>query len=341
MIGSADGTPPFFGRLKRAYRDPRGLRARSRRRPRPCARLSRSTCRCRRRRALPGAFRRSARSPMPASTLVFDCRRIVAGERTKMQTWRKYALGAVLGGVVAGAIGWYFDAAQVQVVDRQILGLRRRQLPPRAAAGSAISSPIRSSTNMARSTSARSPAGSGCSGRNWSRASSTGRSPRRCSRSTSCCSSALHRQLAAAVPRPVQRARRRGAARAGGARDALGPLDGADHQHVPAPVARTRPGTIRTARCARSSRPAPTHRHALWRLPQFQPDDLPRPARLRLAARPHLVRSHGAAGRDAGQPVVSSAATAPTRRRGGSSATARAPAPFPTASAASAPGRRC
>ena len=47
---------------------------------------------------------------------LIDYSRILSGERTKMQTWRKYALGAALGGVVAGAIGWYFDTAQLQVV---------------------------------------------------------------------------------------------------------------------------------------------------------------------------------------------------------------------------------
>ena len=33
-----------------------------------------------------------------------------------MQSWRLYALGAVLGGFVAGALGWYFDAPQIKVV---------------------------------------------------------------------------------------------------------------------------------------------------------------------------------------------------------------------------------
>ena len=35
--------------------------------------------------------------------------RIAAGERRKLQTWRLYALGVLLGGLVAGALGWYFD----------------------------------------------------------------------------------------------------------------------------------------------------------------------------------------------------------------------------------------
>ena len=35
VVGSADGTPPFFGRLRAAYRDPRAPVARPRGRPRP------------------------------------------------------------------------------------------------------------------------------------------------------------------------------------------------------------------------------------------------------------------------------------------------------------------
>ena len=48
--------------------------------------------------------------------LGFDAWSVVTGDRGKLQTWRLYALGALLGGFVAGALGWYFDAPQVQVV---------------------------------------------------------------------------------------------------------------------------------------------------------------------------------------------------------------------------------
>ena len=48
--------------------------------------------------------------------LAFDVWSVVAGERRKLQGWRLYALGLLLGGLVAGALGWYFDAAQLQVV---------------------------------------------------------------------------------------------------------------------------------------------------------------------------------------------------------------------------------
>ena len=52
--------------------------------------------------------------------------------------------------------------------------------------------------------------------------------------------------------------RRRRLGGAGGARVALGPVDGAGHQLVPAPVAGTRPGTIRMARSAPASQSAPS-----------------------------------------------------------------------------------
>ena len=46
----------------------------------------------------------------------FDAWSVAKGERLKLESWRLYALGLLLGGLVAGALGWYFDAAQLQVV---------------------------------------------------------------------------------------------------------------------------------------------------------------------------------------------------------------------------------
>lgn len=40
----------------------------------------------------------------------------VKQSRLALQTWRAYALGACLGGVVAGMLAWYFDGAQLAVV---------------------------------------------------------------------------------------------------------------------------------------------------------------------------------------------------------------------------------
>ncbi len=41
--------------------------------------------------------------------LAFDAWSVIRGEREKFQTWRLYTLGVLLGGLVAGALGWYFD----------------------------------------------------------------------------------------------------------------------------------------------------------------------------------------------------------------------------------------
>ena len=115
LIGSADGTPPFFDRLAAAYRDRtmylRGL-------------------------ALGLGLACAYRIDLPARggldrfliaasygafayagvDLLLDYAKVLSGERQRLQSWRKYALGVALGGFVAGAIGWYFDAAQLQVV---------------------------------------------------------------------------------------------------------------------------------------------------------------------------------------------------------------------------------
>ncbi len=115
LIGSADGTPPFFGRLLAAYRDARAWA----------------------RGAVVGAGVAWAYATGLAHAsgnmrffsmfvvgafayagvdILFDAARVAAGERRKMRTWRLYALGVALGGMVAGALGWYFDAPQVAVV---------------------------------------------------------------------------------------------------------------------------------------------------------------------------------------------------------------------------------
>ena len=75
-----------------------------------------SSCRC----ATPGpascSAPPSAPSPMPASTSLRDLRAVRPGERQHLQIWRVYALGALLGGITAGAVAWYLDAAQIAVI---------------------------------------------------------------------------------------------------------------------------------------------------------------------------------------------------------------------------------
>ena len=48
--------------------------------------------------------------------LAFDAGSVIRGERKKLPSWRLYALGVLLGGLVAGALGWYFDTPQLHVV---------------------------------------------------------------------------------------------------------------------------------------------------------------------------------------------------------------------------------
>ena len=115
LIGSADGTAPFIGRLRAAYGD---LRAWARGivigvgcwwafvgdlvHADPLSRFCWAF--------VIGAF---AYAGVDA---LFDLARIVDGKRRRMQSVRVYWLGVLLGGFVAGALGWYFDAAQVAVV---------------------------------------------------------------------------------------------------------------------------------------------------------------------------------------------------------------------------------
>ncbi len=115
IVGSADGTPPFFGRLRKNYRDPRadvrgivvGVGA--------VVALKSGLSEA------GGGARFLAMFVVGALAyggvdLVFDAARIASGERRSLQTWRLYGLGVLLGGLVAGALGWYFDTAQINVV---------------------------------------------------------------------------------------------------------------------------------------------------------------------------------------------------------------------------------
>ncbi len=119
IIASADGTPPFFGRLAASYREPRsyvrgvvvGL---------GCLFALDSQLRHAYDLIRFGALFLIGALAYGGVDLVCDLRAaLVAPEgrwRRHIQGWRVYALGAVLGGLVGGALGWYFDAAQIDVV---------------------------------------------------------------------------------------------------------------------------------------------------------------------------------------------------------------------------------
>jgi cyclic beta-1,2-glucan synthetase len=115
IVGSADGTPPFFGRLRRAYQDPRAA-ARG-----VVAGLGLALAYEANLAAYGGGARFLAMAAVGALCyagvdFAFDAYAVRTGERTRLQGWRLYALGAGLGALVAGALGWYFDSAQLQVV---------------------------------------------------------------------------------------------------------------------------------------------------------------------------------------------------------------------------------
>src|SRR5271168_457109 len=115
IMGSADGTAPFFGRLKRAYGDPRGP-ARG-----VVAGLGLALAYLAGLATYDGGARFLAMAAVGGLCyggvdLAFDAWSVIKGERRKLQSWRLYALGLLLGGLVSGALGWYFDAAQLEVV---------------------------------------------------------------------------------------------------------------------------------------------------------------------------------------------------------------------------------
>ena len=115
IVTSADGLPPFFGRLKRAYGDVllygRGI-------------------------VIGAGIAAAITADLPAATplvrflatfalgalayagvdLLRDVIRVLRGDRVHLQSGRLYLLGVVLGGFVAGALGWYFDTRQLGVL---------------------------------------------------------------------------------------------------------------------------------------------------------------------------------------------------------------------------------
>jgi cyclic beta-1,2-glucan synthetase len=51
--------------------------------------------------------------------LAMDALAILRGPRQKLESWRIYALGAFLGAILGGAIGWYLDAGQIATVTKK------------------------------------------------------------------------------------------------------------------------------------------------------------------------------------------------------------------------------
>jgi cyclic beta-1,2-glucan synthetase len=115
IVASADETPPFFGRLLDNFRQPQSyLRG-------VVVGIGVGLALSSELRQANGLARFLALFVIGATAyagvdIVYDLSRIVRHDRRRLQTWRVYGLGAVLGGLVAGALGWYFDAPQIAVV---------------------------------------------------------------------------------------------------------------------------------------------------------------------------------------------------------------------------------
>lgn len=115
LIASADGTPPFFGRLRASYRDPRSyLRG-------AVVGFGIALAFMLDLPGQSGVARFVAGFALGAAAyagvdLGCDIAELARGRRVVRENWRVYALGLLLGGVVAGAIAWYLDAPQITVV---------------------------------------------------------------------------------------------------------------------------------------------------------------------------------------------------------------------------------
>ena len=115
LIASADGTPPFFGRLSNNYHRRRSyLRG-------AVVGLGVAFFLASDMRNGSGLARFVAMFVLGAVAfagvdLFSDIVTKAQGRRRVMEGWRVYALGGLLGGLVGGALGWYFDANQIVVV---------------------------------------------------------------------------------------------------------------------------------------------------------------------------------------------------------------------------------
>ncbi len=115
LVASADGTAPFFGRLRESYRTPRSyLRGLA-------AGLGVALA------ASHGLVHATGLTRFLALFLIgavaygginfiADGVMITAGRRKGFEVWQSYLLGIGLGGIIAGALGWYFDSPQIDAV---------------------------------------------------------------------------------------------------------------------------------------------------------------------------------------------------------------------------------
>jgi len=115
VVESTDSTPPFFGRLKQSHlRQSNALRG-------AVAGLGVGVAIALGSPAMSGSERFLLGALVGALAYagvdaMLDGYELSQGRRQHFRSWRVYTLGALLGGVVAGAIAWYLDRGQIEVI---------------------------------------------------------------------------------------------------------------------------------------------------------------------------------------------------------------------------------
>ncbi len=118
ILESTDSTPPFFGRLatemRRGRNYPRGMMVGAAIALAALAGVP----------ALGGGERflfgfGAGALAYAGVDAISDLAPLVTGRRRYMSSWRIYLFGALLGGITGGAIAWYFDAGQIDVVTKK------------------------------------------------------------------------------------------------------------------------------------------------------------------------------------------------------------------------------
>jgi len=121
IVESTDSTPPFAGRLEEAYHRPanyvRGLVGGA---AVGIAVMINLPAAGGWDRFLFGAL--TGALAYAGVDAAFDFRALTQGRRQHFRSWRVYTLGAMLGGIVAGAVAWYLDTGQVQTIVNKFFG---------------------------------------------------------------------------------------------------------------------------------------------------------------------------------------------------------------------------
>ncbi|MBC7946082.1 MAG: glycosyl transferase family 36, partial [Burkholderiales bacterium] len=120
ILESFDGSEPFFARFTKAIREPtnyaRGL----------IAGLGLGLVLSQGLPMLSGGLRFALGFAIGAAAYagadaLRDLKSVLGHQRQRMQSWRVYGLGTLLGGFVGGALAWYFDAAQLRAVTEKFV----------------------------------------------------------------------------------------------------------------------------------------------------------------------------------------------------------------------------